>query len=105
MAATAAVALVFSVEGTLRLARIDFHILRFAMWGYPAWLAWAVSVGQVLGAALLLWPGTFVAGAWMLAVISGGFVYTHLDSGDGLVVLAPMAMLAGLAGLAFVRRA
>lgn len=105
MAATAALALVFSVEGTLRLARIDFHILRFAVWGYPAWMAWAVSVGQILGAALLLWPGTFAVGAWMLAVIAGGFVFTHLASGDGLVVLTPLAMLAGLAGLAVARRA
>jgi hypothetical protein len=105
MAATAALALVFSVEGTLRLARIDFHILRFAVWGYPAWVTWAVSIGQVMGAALLLWPATFAAGAWLLAVISGGFVATHLVSGDGLVVLAPLAMLAGLAGLALARRA
>ena len=104
MAATVAIALVFSVEGTLRLARIDFHILRFAVWGYPAWLAWTVSMGQILGAALLLWPGTFVVGAGLLAVISTGFVFTHLASGDGLVVLAPLAMLAGLAGLVLVRR-
>ena len=105
MAATAALALVFSVEGTLRLARIDFHILRFAVWGYPAWVAWAVSIGQVVGAAMLLWPATFAAGAWLLAAISGGFVVTHLVSGDGLVVLVPLAMLAGLGGLALARRA
>jgi len=104
MAATAALALVFSVEGTLRLARIDFHILRFAVWGYPAWAAWAVAIGQILGAVLLLWPRTFAAGAWLLAAISAGFVVTHLASGDGRVVLVPLAMLAGLAGLALARR-
>ena len=80
------------------------HILRFAVWGYPAWAAWAVAIGQILGAVLLLWPRTFAAGAWLLAAISAGFVVTHLASGDGRVVLVPLAMLAGLAGLALARR-
>jgi hypothetical protein len=103
-AATLAMAVVFSIDGALRLARIEFHVLRFAVWGYPPWAVWAVSLGQILGAALLLWPRTFAAGAWLLAAISAGFVATHLASADGAVVTAPLAMLAGLGGLAAVRR-
>jgi hypothetical protein len=103
-AATVVLAVVFSIEGTLRLARIDFHVLRFAVWGYPPWAVWAVSLGQILGAGLLLWPRTFAAGAWLLAAISAGFVATHVASGDGTVVFAPLAMLAGLGGLAAMRR-
>ncbi|MEJ2513748.1 MAG: DoxX family protein [Gammaproteobacteria bacterium] len=103
-AATLALATVFAADGLLRLTRLEFHILQFAVWGYPAWMVWAVSVGQVVGAALLLWRRTFPAGVALLGLISFGFVVTHVMSGDGWVVIFPVAMLAGLAGLAVLRR-
>ncbi len=103
-AATLALATIFAAEGLLRLTRLEFHVLQFAVWGYPPWSVWAVSIGQVVGAALLLWRSTFPAGVALLGFISAAFVFTHVASGDGWVVLAPLALLAGLAGLAMLRR-
>lgn len=104
LVAAAALALVFSVDGALRLARLEFHVLRFAVWGYPPWTVWAVSLAQIGGAFLLLWPRTFAVGAWLLALVSAGFVLTHLVHADGAVILVPVAMLGGVAGLAAMRR-
>lgn len=104
LAATALVALVFSAEAALRLARLEFYVLRFAVLGYPPWMVWAVSLAQMAGAAMLLWPGTFRAGVSILGVVSAGFLVTHLANGDGGAVWAPLAMLCGLAGLVVMRR-
>lgn len=105
LVATAALALVFSLEGSLRLARLDFYVLRFAIWGYPPWMVWVVSLGEIAGAVMLLWRETFTMGAAILGLICAGLVTTHLASGDGRVVLVPLAMLAALAGLVALRRA
>lgn len=104
LAATVAIALVFSVDGALRLARLEFHVLRFAVWGYPPWTVWAVSLAEIAGAFLLLWPGTFGAGVALLGSVAAGFAGTHIVHGDGAVVAVPLAMLAGVAGLALLAR-
>jgi len=79
--ATLALAAAFAARALLRLFQADFHVLHFAVLGWPPWAVWVVSAAELAGAMLLLRPRTFVAGAAVLAAVTGAFVAVYARAG------------------------
>jgi hypothetical protein len=97
------VAALVVARGALRLVQLEFNILRFAVLGWPPWAVWAVSAAEILGALLLLYKSSFLAGACLLAATAGGFVLTYLWLGAPEASWGPAGVLAALLGLALLR--
>lgn len=95
---------IFAARGVLRLARLEFNVLHFAVLGWPAWAVWAISAAELAGALLLLRRATFPAGAALLGLVAGAFVFAYLRAGAPLEALGPGGLLLALAGIALLRR-
>jgi hypothetical protein len=102
--AAVVVASIFAARAVLRLARLEFYVLHFAVLGWPAWAVWALSAAELAGALLLLRRATFLPGAALLALAAGSFVFAYLRAGAPMEALGPGGLLLALAGLAFLRR-
>ena len=73
----------------------DAHMVEdFQRWGYSGWFRVLVAVLQVLGAVLLVAPGTAFYGAGLLCVVLLGAVGTHLLHDPPASALAPVPFLA-----------
>ncbi|NGX17256.1 hypothetical protein [Wenzhouxiangella sp. XN24] len=76
--ATLALAAAFAARALLRVFQADFHVLHFAVLGWPPWAVWAISLAELGGAVLLLRPATFFPGAVVLAGVTGAFVAVYV---------------------------
>jgi len=79
--ATLAVAAAFAARALLRVFQADFHVLHFAVLGWPPWAVWAISVAELAGAVLLIRPRTFFPGTVVLAGVTGAFVVAYARAG------------------------
>lgn len=101
--ATLAIAAVFVARALLRLAQPEFNVLRFAVLGWPPWSVWAVSLAELVGAALLVQAATFRFGAVLLAATAAAFLLTYLRIGVPAAGLGSAGMLLALAGVVMLR--
>ena len=74
-------AVVFLVVGTAKFRSPGWEA-RFTAWGYPAWFRSTVGALEVLGALMLLVPGTRRWGALALAIVMAGAAVTHVAHGE-----------------------
>lgn len=102
--AVLAIASIFVARAALRLLQPEFNILRFAVLGWAPWAIWAVSVAEIVGAALLVRATTFRLGALVLAAVAGLFLAAYLRIGVPAAGLGAGGLLAALAGLVLLRR-
>ncbi|HJO04500.1 MAG TPA: DoxX family protein [Acidobacteriota bacterium] len=89
-------ALFFIQTGPGKLNPSPALIERFDAWGYSRGLAQAIGVVETTGAMIVLVPSLAAYGAWMLAIVMVGAIYTHLSTGIGSPESAArMLVLAG----------
>jgi len=97
---TAWVVGVMTVTGVLSVAHTKSMMEGYAHLGYTAYLANLLGVAKLLGVCALLAPRRARIKEWAYAGFSIVIVsasYSHLNSGDGLKALEPLATLAALA--------
>jgi len=98
--ATAWVAGIMTVTGVLSVAHTKSMMEGFAHLGYPAYFANLLGVAKLLGVCALLAPRLPRIKEWAyvgFAIVIVSACYSHLESGDGLKALEPLATLATLA--------
>ena len=97
---TAWVVGVMTVTGVLSVAHTKPMMEGFAHLGYPAYFANRLGVAKLLGVCALLAPRLARIKEWAyagFAIVIISASYSHLNSGDGLKALEPLASLAALA--------
>lgn len=97
--ATAFVACIMGVSGALAAFHVSLMMKALAHLGYPAYFADLLGAGKLIGLFVLVAPGLGKYKEWVyagfgIAVVSA--CYSHLNSGDGLMALDPLATLAAL---------
>jgi uncharacterized membrane protein YphA (DoxX/SURF4 family) len=60
------------------------YYVKFAQWGYPAWVSPVVGGVEIVAAVLLLLPRRRFLGAGMLVLLMTGAVTTHIVDHDML---------------------
>ncbi len=78
------------------------YFVKFANWGYPAWVSVVVGACELVAAVLLTLPRRRFLGAVMLVAILTGAVTTHIVDHNTLAdsIAAPIELvLAGIAAL------
>ena len=95
-------ALLFAVQGVVKLMGSPNWIARFNRWGYPHGFYLVVGVAELAGAALLLIPKLSKFGAVLLSVIMIGAAGTHLLHHEPQV--ATTLILLALLGAVFCLR-
>jgi hypothetical protein len=97
---TAWVAGIMGITGGLSVAHAKLMMEGFAHLGYPAYFANLLGVAKLLGVCALLAPRLASIKEWAyagFAIVIVSASYSHLNSGDGLKALEPLATLAVLA--------
>ena len=105
---TAWVAGIMTITGGLSVAHAKSMMEGFAHLGYPVYFANLLGVAKLLGVCALLAPGLARTKEWAyagFAIVIVSASYSHLESGDGLKALEPLATLAALAVSYWVRPA
>jgi uncharacterized membrane protein YphA (DoxX/SURF4 family) len=106
--ATAWVVGIMTVTGVLSVAHTKSMMAGFAHLGYPAYFANLLGIAKLLGVCALLTPRMPRIKEWAyagFAIVIISASYSHLESGDGLKALEPLATLAALAASYRGRRA
>lgn len=110
------IAALFVGAGVLKLAGAEPMVAVFATLGAGQWLRYAVGVGELLGALMLLTRRLAGAGAVLLSGIMVGAVATQVEIGapvrmfslGGMTItaspIAPAVVLTVLLGIAWTRR-
>lgn len=71
-------AVLFGIQGVVKLLGSPAWIARFSRWGYPSYFYLLVGLAELAGAVLLIAPKTAKAGAVVLITIMIGATVTHL---------------------------
>jgi hypothetical protein len=106
--ATSWVAGIMTVTGVLSVAHTKSMMEGFAHLGYPAYFANLLGVAKLLGVCVRLAPRLPRIKEWVFvgfAIVVVSASYSHLESGDGLKALEPLATLAALAVSCWARPA
>lgn len=94
-AAVALLAVLFLVQGGLKLIQADHEVAAFTeRWGYPIWFMLAVGALEVAGAVGLLVPVLRPWAALGLAGLMLGAIATHLRFGEWGALPLPLTALA-----------
>jgi uncharacterized membrane protein YphA (DoxX/SURF4 family) len=91
---------IMTVTGVLSVAHTKSMMEGFAHLGYPAYFANLLGAAKLLGVCALLAPRLPRIKEWAyvgFAIVIVSASYSHLESGDGLKALEPLATLAALA--------
>jgi len=97
---TAWVAGIMTITGGLSVAHAKPMMEGYAHLGYPVYFANLLGVAKLLGVCALLAPRLARIKEWAysgFAIVIVSASYSHLNSGDGLKALEPLATLAALA--------
>jgi putative oxidoreductase len=95
-------ALLFAIQGVLKLMGSPAWVHRFQKWGYPAHFYLLVGLTEIVGAVLLLIPGAVRLGAMLLMVVMLGATATHLLHHEPQVVTT-LVLLAVLSSIVYLR--
>jgi hypothetical protein len=96
---TILVALVMTISGTLAVTHAPSMMKALAHLGYPAYFSNLLGVAKLTGVCVLLAPGWLRLKEWAYAgfgITMISAVYSHLNSGDGLMALDPLFFFAML---------
>ena len=96
---TLLVVLVMTISGLLAVTHAPPMMRALAHLGYPAYLSNLLGAAKLTGVCVMLAPGWLRLKEWAYAgfgitIISA--VYSHLNSGDGLMALDPLFFFAML---------
>lgn len=97
---TAWVVGIMTVTGGLSVAHAKPMMEGFAHLGYPVYFANLLGIAKLLGVCALLAPGLARIKEWAyagFAIVIISASYSHLNSGDGIKALEPLATLGALA--------
>jgi|ERR1700677_3135825 uncharacterized membrane protein YphA (DoxX/SURF4 family) len=97
---TAWVVGIMTITGGLSVAHAKPMMEGFAHLGYPVYFANLIGIAKLLGVCALLAPDLARIKEWAyagFAIVIISASYSHLNSGDGLKALEPLATLAALA--------
>jgi hypothetical protein len=97
--ATAFVAFIMIVSGTLAISHAPFFMKALAHLGYPPYFSNLLGIGKIAGVCVLLSPGLAKLKEW--AYVAFGITvlsacYSHFNAGDGLLALEPLVTFAAL---------
>jgi putative oxidoreductase len=95
-------ALLFLVQGAMKLAGSPHWISRFRAWGYPEHFYLLVGAAELLGAVLLLIPRLVRFGALVLMAVMMGAAATHLTHHEPQLATALILII--LLGIVFYLR-
>jgi len=76
----ALLALLFAVQGFVKIMGSSNWVTRFNRWGYPHHFYLVVGAAELVGAAMLLVPKTVKFGVLLLSMVMIGAAGTHLVS-------------------------
>ena len=99
-ALSVALAVVYGFAGMAKLLGAEMMAERFALWGYPDVMMFAVGMIEVLGAVGLLLPKLASPAAIMLVLVMLGAMYTHLYRGFAPLAIVPAVFVGLLASIA-----
>jgi putative oxidoreductase len=97
-------AVLFTIQGAMKVGGSTAWISRFAGWGYPDHFYLAIGLAELCGAGFLLIPKLARSGAILLIVIMIGATVTHLLHREPQVVTT-LVLTALLVGVVYLRRA
>jgi uncharacterized membrane protein YphA (DoxX/SURF4 family) len=95
-------ALLFAVQGVVKLMGSPGWVARFNRWGYPHYFYLVVGAAELAGAVLLFIPKLAKFGVLLLAVVMIGATGTHLLHHEPQVVTT-LVLLALLGTLFYLR--
>jgi uncharacterized membrane protein YphA (DoxX/SURF4 family) len=95
-------ALLFAVQGLVKLMGSPSWIARFNRWGYPQYFYLVVGAAELAGAVLLLIPKLAKFGVLLLAVVMIGAAGTHVLHHEPQVITT-LVLLALLGTLFYLR--
>ena len=96
-------AVLFTIQGVLKLASSPHWVSRFRGWGYPDHFYFVVGLAELVGAILLLIPRLTRWGAALLIVVMIGATATHAIHHEPQVVTT-VVIIALLSIVVFLRR-
>jgi uncharacterized membrane protein YphA (DoxX/SURF4 family) len=96
-------ALLFALQGIIKLTSAPAWVARFKAWGYPDHFYLAVGLGELVGAILLLIPRLARFGALILMTVMIGAAATHLLHREPQVITT-VILMALLGVVLYVRR-
>jgi putative oxidoreductase len=97
-------AVLFTIQGAMKVGGSTAWISRFAGWGYPDHFYLAIGLAELCGAGFLLIPKLARSGAILLIVIMIGATVTHLLHREPQVVTT-LVLTALLVGVVYLRSA
>ena len=100
---TVLLAVLFIMQGLMKLTGLEMWIERFRDYGYPDHFYLVAGVLELGGALLLLVPRTARYGALVLAVVMLAAAATHLLQGDTSNALFTLGLSAVFGVIAWVR--
>lgn len=78
-------------------------IANFNAWGYPHGFYLIIGGLELLGGVLLFYPKTAGYASVILIAVMIGAALTHIVHDEGLIVLKPLAYMAGLIVVFYIR--
>lgn len=103
--ATVALAAMFLMAGSMKLAGAAEALDAVRGYGYPGWFAYAVGTAEIAGAVLLLSPRVATPGAMVLGGVMLGATLTHVGAGEPGPAVFTGTILLALATVGHLRRA
>ena len=86
-------ALAFLAAGGSKLSSAPAMVDMFEKVGLGQWFRYVTGSSEVIGAVLLLLPGTAAIGGWLLAAVMIGAIGTHLFLIGGNPILAAVLLV------------
>ena len=71
-------AVVFCLTGAAKIAGSDAEVQLFTALGFGQWFRYFTGALEIAGALLIVFPGTAVMGAWLLALVMSGATVANL---------------------------
>lgn len=89
----AVLAVIFMLTGATKVIGLPMMADQFAGWGYPLWFMYAVGIGELAGAGLLVPFNTRRFGAFLIGIVMVGAVATHIRASEFALTPVPLVVL------------
>ncbi|MEO9964742.1 MAG: DoxX family protein [Reichenbachiella sp.] len=93
----------YVIESTGKVTSQPEVIAMFDHWGYPYGFYLIIGGLELLGGILLFYPKTSGYASIILIAVMIGATITHIVHDEGLIVLRPLAYMAGLIIVFYIR--
>ena len=92
----------FVVGGLMNIFASPDIVADYESWGYPGWFHYVTGALELTAAALLILPGTRLAGGILASFVMAAAAGTVLANGEFSHALAPLAVLSVAAVVSYL---